>query len=544
MKHALCVACCCTLLAGSAEAGRSVRYALVVGNDFGRTPPGVVLPELKHAEEEATRLRERLVRLGNFDPSPERTVLLAGKSREAILQAARKVAEQHKADRAALGEVPTLFAFFFTGHGLSGQLLTATEPLTGPDLAAIFNEMGATFTVGVFDACFSGSLDLKALAAKGMTPMPGFNAFEALPQEVIDAQGTMWFVSSRPDQVSYEDERLGGVFTHFFMEAMERAPRAGFGVTLEEVWEYARAETQRYTSNATRPQTPQKLIRNLTSTGPLYFSFPSTRSAVLELEANVAGRFLLRYESGQLSELVVKEAGRPLTVPVYPTELVLERLGGGGQQHLVLRDRDAVRISDAQGWSAQGGLGSRHSMLAAKGERLEGLVLTREETAWSGLVDVGYQASWGPTKSEIPTHGLGAGFRLDRGLWQGRIGYALGHRAEELSTWSYSVQRHSLDLSLGPAMSWSRWRLAATLGASVAWNRVAFDDGERHTDLSWGMAARAEVLWRVLKGPMPLHLCLRTGLLAERSKPVAPADADEAWTLAPQLMLGIATELF
>jgi len=34
-------------------------------------------------------------------------------------QAARRLAEQHRADRASLGEVPTLFAFFFTGHGLA-----------------------------------------------------------------------------------------------------------------------------------------------------------------------------------------------------------------------------------------------------------------------------------------------------------------------------------------------------------------------------------------------------------------------------------------
>ena len=48
------------------------------------------------------------------------------------------------------------------------------------------------------------------------------------------------------------------------------------------------------------------MIRNLTSTGPLYFSFPTSRSATLIFDSPVEGSFLVRYESGQLTELIEK----------------------------------------------------------------------------------------------------------------------------------------------------------------------------------------------------------------------------------------------
>jgi hypothetical protein len=55
------------------RAGNNVRYALVVGNNHGHNP-AAPLVDLKHAESEAWRLRDRLIKYGNFDP--DRVVLL------------------------------------------------------------------------------------------------------------------------------------------------------------------------------------------------------------------------------------------------------------------------------------------------------------------------------------------------------------------------------------------------------------------------------------------------------------------------------------
>lgn len=535
----------CCLWPLQALAASPVRYALVVGNNYGQTPPGVQLPELKHAQDEARRVRDQLVALGNFDPSPKRTVLLLGASREQVLAGARAIALQHKADRAALGEVPTLFAFFFTGHGLERQLLTSTDPLTGADLAALFSDVGATFTVGVFDACFSGSLDLKSLTAKGLALTPGFNAFGALPQELIDAQGTMWFASSRPDQVSYEDERLGGVFTHFFVEAMERAPATGVGITLEDVWEYARAHTQSYTSAAARPQTPQKLVRNLTSTGPLFFSFPARRSATLAFEEAVAGRFLLRYDTGQFSEVVTKAAGAALQVPVYPDELVLERLDGGGRQRVRLAAAETVWVRASTDWSgAAHSLGAKHVALSAKGTRLDGLVLTHEESGWSGLVDLGYRLAVGPRFGSTPTHGLKAGLRVDRGLWLARLSYGYGREFQSLPAWSYTLERHGGELGLGAAWTLGSFRLGPILSGRVGEAMVGYGDGQERSSTSWGGALDLCVLWRPPQRVLPLYVTAEAGVQVEWARPVAPIDAERAATLAPEVSIGLALELF
>ncbi|HEY3451331.1 MAG TPA: caspase family protein [Myxococcales bacterium] len=530
------------LAAGTAQAASPVRYALIVGNNSGQTPPGIELPELRHAQQEAQVLRDRLVALGNFDASPQRTALLTGASREEILKAAQAIAAQHRADRQALGEVPTLFAFFFTGHGLSGQLLTKTGPLVGSDLATIFGEVGATFTVGVFDACFSGSLDLAALSSKGLALTPGFNAFEALPQEVLNAQGTMWFASSRPDQVSYEDSRLGGVFTHYFIEAMERAPSTGFGITLDDVWEYARAHTQSHTRNAARPQTPQKLVRNLTSTGPLYFSFPAQRRATLAFEAGVVGRFLVRYENGQLSELVAKSAGEPMRVAVYPADLVLERLDDGGRQSIHLLGDETVWIRPSEGWSTLSSVGLKQVALVAKGPRLDGLVLTHEESRWSGLVELGYRLSVGPRYGAIPTHAARAGFRVDRGIWQLRLGYGYGRETHAFEAWSYLVQRHALELGFGPAATFEAWRVGPVASASVGWTSFAYGDGAKRSQTAWAGSLAANVLWQPLH--LPLYVQAQAGAMGEWSRPAAPLDGRAVFSVAPEFALGLAVELF
>ena len=59
------------------SAPTTVRYALVVGNNIGidpsgRTPGG----RLRHAEREATRVRDTLIESANFDYSTKRTRLL------------------------------------------------------------------------------------------------------------------------------------------------------------------------------------------------------------------------------------------------------------------------------------------------------------------------------------------------------------------------------------------------------------------------------------------------------------------------------------
>ena len=108
---------------GTVQAGSNVRYALVVGNNEGKAPNDIDLPTLLHAERDAARIHDELIRLGQF--KPDRVVLLQGKSRTQILKAAMELTALHSRERGELGGLPTLFAFFFSGHGLGGSLLTS-----------------------------------------------------------------------------------------------------------------------------------------------------------------------------------------------------------------------------------------------------------------------------------------------------------------------------------------------------------------------------------------------------------------------------------
>jgi hypothetical protein len=535
-----------TLLAAPALAGSSVRYALIVGNNHGRTPPGVILSDLRHAEEEARLLRNRLIQLGNFDESGDRVVLLLGKSRGDILAAAKRMAERHRRDREMLGDVPTLFAFFYTGHGLEGKLLTAGDPLTAADLSAVFKDMDATFTVGVFDACFSGNLDLDSLKLKGLRTTPGFNAFEELPQEVLNSKGTMWFTSSRPDQVSYEDDHLGGVFTHFFIEALEHAEPDRFGVTLDEIWEYARSRTQKYTSRAGRPQTPQKMIRNLTSTGPLYFSFPTSRNAALIFDAPVEGSFLVRYESGQLTELIDKESGGEKHVAMYPGEVLIERLSAKGRerQYITLASGSTVRVRDRVGWTDAEGLGSRESALVAKGGRLEGLVLTERVWNWSGLLELDYRTAFGPDYSAVTMHNGGVGFRVDYGFLYLRLSLWYGAASADYQAWGYDLDRADLRLEAGPAFNLGDFRLSVAVEGSLFSREVSYRDGAKRPRGGFGAGVTASLLYPVVRGPLGVFVGLRVGLCAERASPVTPMDAAPDWSLVPWAGIGLSMAVF
>ena len=237
-----------------------------------------------HAEREAALLRKKLVKFSNFDPSSKRTRLLTGATRDEVKAAIRSLLKKKKSDQKAFGRIDSLFLFYFTGHGLNGRLLLEDGALFAEEIGEFFSSINADFSVGIFDACYAGSLDTAALASKGIHSAPGLNLFRELPEEVLSAEGRIWYVSSSREQESYEDERLGGVFTHFFMEALERADSNGPGITLESIWQYTRANTVEYTQQRKRMQVPEQYIAKLRSSAPIYFSFPMARSSFVRAD--------------------------------------------------------------------------------------------------------------------------------------------------------------------------------------------------------------------------------------------------------------------
>jgi len=530
-------------LAPGSAAALTLRYAIVVGNNTGRDSTGAEpFQRLRHAEREARYLRDRLVVLSNFAADPERTVLLTGASRAMVLEAARLVGKRKDADLAALGHADSLFAFFFTGHGLDGQLLVDDGPLTGKDVGEVFSTVGAGFNIGVFDACYSGNLDASALAQKGISLSAG-NIFRELPDEVLTAEGSIWYVSSGPGEVSYEDQELGGVFTHFFTQALENANIDGPGITLEDIWHYTRNKTLQHTSAHGRRQLPRQYVARLRSTGPLYFSFPVHRDATLVVAEAVEGDFLLSYADGQLTERFHKVRGERQELAVYPGKARVVLLDPNGevflQDELQLRagQRVALRTSADESPSVQ--IGGRAQVLWAKGlggHELRAEVVEPHPT-WS--VALGYRFFLVPQGFLAARHYGMAEARVDVGHWVvgAHVGY--GEMQQTVGSWSYSLDALALGASAGFAWNIGPVRLTAGAALSVDYLWQTFGDGETRSRVVFFPAAVAD-LYVPITHRFGMAVAARS---AVAKLPGAGKEAESYWRALPGAQLSILLHL-
>jgi hypothetical protein len=539
---ALFLSWCCAV--GSASAGSTTRYALVVGNNYGNTT-ALELDNLQHAEREAGRLRDQLIRFGNFDP--ERVILVTGKGRTEILAAASRLARLHRQDREQLGELPSLFAFFFTGHGLSGQLLTADQSLQGQDLADIFGQMDATLTLGFFDACYAGSLDLVELKAKGVVSTPGFNPVAELPDELLNSEGTMWFASSRPNELSYEDEGLGGLFTHFFVEAFTHAPQGGVGITLDNMWEYARSRTLAHAAKYGRNQTPEKIVRNLKARGPLYFSYPRERSATLVFEEQVAGTFLLRYDYGALVEKVVKAKGRPKEVAVYEGKLTLSRVdpdaaGSHPSRHLKLGRGEEVRIRSQGTAAGMHGPGYDESPIHSKGH-LPGLELTQRAASPALVAGASYRFSLVPQRVLGVPHSFAGGAWFAHGPLCAAVEVSYGVDSGSYQTWSYDLAEVGLHLRAGYGFDLGGPRLDLLAIFGMSFFDLTYKSGAARQPLGGWLGGGVRFLL-----PLPLRnpwviLAAQAGIGARISEGIAKDDRETYWSPEPVFTVGLSVPI-
>ncbi len=538
IKDMIRLAVACWLLAyGMSAEAVTLRYAVVVGNNQGVDESGQrPFARLSHAEREAKELRDRLVRFSNF--APQRVELVVGASRQELRGAIERISARRQADLAELGSVDSLFAFFFTGHGLKGQLLLADGPISATDLGGQIKSVGATFTLGFFDACFSGSLDEAALAQKGIRTTPGLNLFRELPEEVLTAEGSVWFVSSGPSQMSYEDQKIGGVFTHFLIEALDSGTREGPGITLDRIWTYVRNHTVAYTTARGRRQVPQQFVASLKSTGPFYFSFPIQRSSTLVLSPSVAGRFVLSYAEGQLSEIIEKQAGGELRLAVYPGSAHLMAVNEGtvtGQKSLAFdTDRTTVvrTLSDPDLDQA---IGVQRQTLWEKGFGSQTLAASMDRPAWNTFLGASYSLQFAGSGLLTPQHLSELVLRLEREHFH--LGFSLGYgqRQEDFEAFDYQADAlvGAARVGLGTNIGRTRWSIALGLRAGRIWQR--FDDGDKRqriwlepaTTIAWlfpirgaflaelsgqlgaaylpGVGKETEYIWKLQGG---LSLCL------------------------------------
>ena len=521
-----------------AAGGTISRYALVVGNDVGLAP-GLSLPALRHAEQDARDLAELLATYGKFDP--ERIVVVTGADRLTILAAAARLAALRESDRAQAGEVSTLFAFFYSGHGLRGQLLTPGDPLEGADLGAIFRGMDAAFSLGFFDTCYAGSLEAKGAAYVGPV-----NPLSGLPEDVLRAEGAIWLVSSKPDQVSYEDPEMGGVFTHYFKEAFVAAEADRVGVSLDRMWEYASEATQAHAERHGHEQTPQKKVERLRVEGPVYFSFPTTRSARLLLGEETQGTFVLRYPGSALVERVVKAKGAPLSVavPSGPLHIAYPRTGDEPKTiwRVTVRDGETLRVRPGEPPPGGREPGFARTRLVGKGE--EG-PLVLETDAPRGELAIATEYSFRPTTTGVlgAPHSFGLGVDGAVGRWSfgGRARFGFG--SADFGNWGLDQLAWGLDLEAGYALlTVAHFRLDALLG--VSGDRVTVDyRGDAADRTVYGGAIRPALrAW--LTFDTITDVFVRAGAQVRNAPGVAADDDGRYWSTHVEVGVGVLWRLF
>ncbi|MCB9650238.1 MAG: caspase family protein [Deltaproteobacteria bacterium] len=216
------------------------RYAVVVGSNTEVLGRGA----LRYAHDDAKRLAQALVDLGDFDEANVR--LLLDPRPEEVLSALDALLT--KADGR-----DAMLLFFYSGHADAHALYPDGAPLPISELSKRLESPKARLRLGIVDACRGGGWT----GAKGLVPDA---PFDVETPSAPSAQGTVFVASSSGHQSAHESEAVAGsFFTHHLVAALRGAADddADGVVALSEAYAYARRRTIRdaalYTSTEQNP---------------------------------------------------------------------------------------------------------------------------------------------------------------------------------------------------------------------------------------------------------------------------------------------------
>jgi hypothetical protein len=241
----LALALVATLAAPRAQAGETVRLALLVGNNAGNA----VRRPLRYAEGDAQKLGQVLNELGGFER--ENIYVLAGLKLDDVAGKLREMKARISAWREADRRVVLLF--YFSGHSDGEALELGADRWAYREFLAQLKELGADVRIAIVDSCQSGSL----LAHKGGVPGP---TFDIRFRTDLATSGEAVLTSSAADEMALESRDIkASFFSHHLISGLRgAADSSGDGqVTLSEAYRYAFVNTLLATSGTlTGPQHP------------------------------------------------------------------------------------------------------------------------------------------------------------------------------------------------------------------------------------------------------------------------------------------------
>lgn len=527
------------------------RYALVVGNNHGATTQAE-LRDLSFAERDAEHIAEHLVSHGRF--KRERVILLRGVGRDPILAAAKRLADQVSTEADATWDHKSICAFFFHGHGLGDALLTQDEPLGKRELGQIFEDFECTLEIGFFDACNAGGLTTKG-------PQDAVQVWDPqglVPEPDLKAKGTLWFFSSEDGMPSFEHPGMGmgGLFSHFFIEAFTHAPDTHGGdasgaIDLLQMFLYAKERTSEHAQKFLAEQTAgmrQCLDRDFEYFG-IPFSFPSAPTATLQLKHLSNIRDLILYYGAGAYPVAESVDALPLTdgkVPILPGRLRLGQAGVLRPQEdfepVRVRPGDEVRLQPKGAAPPVDLLGWAWERADTAAQLTDGIDVYKRSLRSMAYLVAGYGAS----PSVAPNKGLlqatqrataGAMWASGPWLWGGDLGY--GRQQTHHQGWRYDLQEIALRARGGVGFEVGRTQLDLDLTVEGLLFRTEYGDGE--TGQRIGFSTGLGPCWRM---PLPYRnpwILLVVGASANvRWLPGAAAESTHHyWTANPAYELGL-----
>ncbi len=240
------------------------KYALIVGTNY----KGSTISPLELCERDAERMKEQIVKTGNFKSANVKVFLGAQVTRENLRASILDwLAKQVK-------EGDQVF-FYFAGHGqffrdssakngMRNFIIMYNRPhISDDELSQWFSQVKTKKAVIILDCCFSGGIAKKGQAVRGNGSIPipeGSDSVVLQDLEGVFFQNKVVISSSDDNETAIElsDPINHGVFTYFFSEAILRADLNNDQiVTAYEAFYKARNDTIKTAAKVNHKQTPQ-----------------------------------------------------------------------------------------------------------------------------------------------------------------------------------------------------------------------------------------------------------------------------------------------
>lgn len=433
------VVCALILLVPLAGHGKTLKYAVVIGNNQGQDPDRA----LRFAEQDASKFYHTLTELGGFQTG--NTILLLGADAAAVSKTLFQM-EQKIGAHAKDPSIKTLFIVYYSGHAEGDALELGDTALPMAEVLKHLRNSAADVRLAFMDSCRSGAM----VGMKGGKKGAGF---DILVTDEISSNGYAIITSSAESELSQESKEIrGAFFTHYLISAMRGAGDLSNDgkVTLSEAYDYAFRRTLARTSvTVGGPQHPMYEFR-LEGQGDIVLTSTGTASSRLAVRMPESGRLMIVDEGRNIvtaeADLKVDETAQIALGP-GSYSLYLVALDGtvraasitlGAKESVVLDSLDFQPVELETG-VGKGGLlrddsGPVHTLLAAGVWRLfplQGAVSTWGAAAAYRLrLPSGWQPTARITWTTRQDVGLSTGYN-DVGFLIG-VGYVLKVRKMDL----------------------------------------------------------------------------------------------------------------